>query len=314
MTFFQKAVKKTVKIKLALTGVSGAGKTFSALRLARGLVGPKGRIAFIDTENGSASLYSDITEFDVIELSPPFLWKDFLAAIDAAEKENYDVLIVDSASHLWLGILEIKEKLDSTGSNSFVNWGKMGPCYQQVIFKLLQSKLHVIICLRSKTDYVIEESENAKGQKVKVPRKVGLEPVFRQGSEYEFSTVLTIGETHLAVASKDRTGLFNEIPQILTEETGQLLADWINGKIIKKTDNQEKELEVKNKKNNTKIDNEIDDYCRKSLDEAISVLKPQLAKKIRDWIERNYGPWDTLTKEYITEIMDVCFPEKQKNN
>ena len=69
---FRKATREKVFLKLAVTGPSGSGKTYSALRLARGLVGPTGKIALIDTENGSASLYADRFQFDVLDIAPPF--------------------------------------------------------------------------------------------------------------------------------------------------------------------------------------------------------------------------------------------------
>ena len=65
---FQKAIRKKARLRLALTGPSGSGKTYGALLLANGL---GGKIALIDTEKGSASLYSHIAEFDVLELLPP---------------------------------------------------------------------------------------------------------------------------------------------------------------------------------------------------------------------------------------------------
>ena len=116
-------------IKLAITGTSGSGKTYSALRLARGLVGEKGRIAFIDTENGSATLYDTLTDFDHCEIQPntsgKFTYKDFIAKVQEAEQMGYDCVVIDSATHLWQGILADKENLDLQGKgNSFTNWAQ----------------------------------------------------------------------------------------------------------------------------------------------------------------------------------------------
>jgi len=94
-TLFKKATKSQSRLRLALVGVSGSGKTYSSLAIATQL-GKK--IAFIDTEHGSAALYSDFFNFDVLELAPPFTAARFVSAIQAASAEKYDVIIVDSLS------------------------------------------------------------------------------------------------------------------------------------------------------------------------------------------------------------------------
>src|SRR4028119_1039737 len=95
----QKATKKAAKLRLALMGPSGAGKTFTALSIAAGL---GNRILVVDTENASASKYSDSFEFDVIELSD-FAPNNFIEAISLAKQNGYDVLVIDSLSHAWMG-------------------------------------------------------------------------------------------------------------------------------------------------------------------------------------------------------------------
>lgn len=220
---FTHAKKSAAYLKLAITGASGAGKTFSALRLARGLAGEKGRIAVIDTENGSASLYSDRFAFDVCDVEPPFDMEKFVAPIRDAEKQGYDVVIIDSASHFWEGILAWKDKLDERGGNSYTNWSKAGAKFKDIIAAVLQSRIHVIACMRSKMDYVLEANDKGK----MVPRKVGLAPIMRDGIEYEFTTVLDVDMQHNAQASKDRTGLFRDSVFQITEATGETLKGWL---------------------------------------------------------------------------------------
>lgn len=221
---FTKATRRKIKLKVAITGPAGSGKTTSALRLARGLVGPAGRIAVIDTENGSASLYSDRYEFDVCEIAPPFDHQKFVEAIEAAVAAGYAAVIIDSASHFWEGILEFKDKLDRRGGNSFTNWNEAGRHFKGILNAVLQSPVHVICCLRSKVDYVIEQ--DAKGKAT--PRKVGLAPIMRDGCEYEFTTVFDIDLTHHAATSKDRTGLFTDRIFQVSEETGAQLVRWLD--------------------------------------------------------------------------------------
>ncbi len=219
MAGFQKAIKKRVWLKLAITGASGSGKTYSALRLAHGM-GKK--IAMIDTENGSASLYADRFEFDTLDLTPPYEFGKFVDAINQAVAAGYDVIIIDSASHFWEGILEYKGKLDARGGNSYTNWNEAGAHFKDILSAVLQSPIHVIACMRSKIDYVLEDNERGK----KTPRKVGLAPIMRDGIEYEFTTVFDVDMNHNAAASKDRTGLFSDKIAQITEDTGKRLMAW----------------------------------------------------------------------------------------
>lgn len=234
---FKQAVKESVRLRLALTGPSGAGKTMSALRIARGLV-PNAKIALIDTENCSASLYADKViagaekygpvKFATAQMSAPFLIEKYLKAIDAAVEGDFDVIVIDSLSHAWAGeggVLQQKEALDARGGNSFTNWGKMTPQQNKLVNAVLHSKKHIICTMRSKTEYVV--SQNAQGKSA--PMKVGLQAVQRDGFEYEFDLVLDMGFDHTAQASKDRSDLFNGQTFQPTEKTGELLRDWLKG-------------------------------------------------------------------------------------
>lgn len=233
---FQKASRSQVFLKLGITGPTGSGKTLSALRLAKGLVEPGQRIAFEDTENESASLYADMTEaqckslgipepieFDVMPIPPPFLAEHFKSGIDAAVEANYGAVIIDSASHLWRGILKYKGEIDARGGNQWTNWRDPDKKFQEAIDAVLQSKIHVIFCMRSKMEY-----EQVKdGNKTSI-NKVGLAPIMKDDLEYEFTSVLDIQMDHKAKASKDRSGLFpdDKIFQI-TEQTGRDIAAWL---------------------------------------------------------------------------------------
>ena len=227
---FVKATKARVAPKIAIAGVSGSGKTYSALRFARGLVGPNARVALIDTENGSASLYADKFEFDVCDVAPrtfdggrkAFWHADFRDAINDAINGGYDALIIDSASHIWEGVLDYKGELDKGGGNSYTNWNKAGAQYKTIIDLVLQAPIPVVCCFRSKIAYVLEADENGK----QIPRKRGLAPIARDGVEYEFTTVFDVDFAHNATASKDRTELFVDSERI-TEATGERFRNWL---------------------------------------------------------------------------------------
>lgn len=219
---FRKATREKVFLKLAVTGPSGSGKTYSSLRLARGLVGPTGKIALIDTENRSASLYADRFDFDTLDIAPPFDNEKFVEGVDAAVEAGYGAIVIDSASHFWEGILDYKDKLDQRGGNSYTNWKIAGDKFGGIVKAVLQSPVHVICCMRSKMDYVQEKDDRGKTQ----IKKVGLAPIMRDGIEYEFTTVFDVALNHQAAVSKDRSGLFVDKIFQITEETGAQLEAW----------------------------------------------------------------------------------------
>ncbi|HEM8181480.1 ATP-binding protein [Providencia rettgeri] len=225
---FAKALRKKAKLRLALTGPSGSGKTYGALEIAKGL---GGKTALIDTEKGSASLYSDRFNFDVLELDPPFTPERFIEAIGAAQEAGYDNLIIDSITHEWSGSGGCLELLDGLAKakyrgNTWSAWSEITPRHNAFLDAILRSDLHIIATMRSKT----ETAQVDKGNGKKGVDKLGMKSEQRDGVEYEFTTVLDLNhETHTAMASKDRTGLFSnaEVTQ-LNELTGKELMDWLN--------------------------------------------------------------------------------------
>jgi len=228
MTGFQRAIRSKVYLKLAITGPSGSGKTYSALRLAFGLAGKDGRVAIVDSENGSGSLYAHVGHYDQQQIAAPFTVQKYIAAIQEATAAGYNALIIDSLSHAWAGdggLLDQKSAKDSRGGNSFSNWADVSKVYEQFKSVLLQSPIHIIGTMRSKQDYVIEQDSRGKS----TPRKVGLAPIQREGMEYEFTTVFDVDMTHIAATSKDRTGLFTDEISQITESHGKRLAEWLAG-------------------------------------------------------------------------------------
>ncbi|MGQ6015125.1 ATP-binding protein [Serratia sp. IR-2025] len=223
---FEKAMRKKAKLRLALTGPSGSGKTYSALLVAKGI---GGKIAVLDTEKGSASLYSDVANFDVLELDPPFAPERFIEAINAAEQAGYDTLVLDSITHEWSGVggcLELVDTIAKTKfrGNSWSAWSEINPRHRFFLDAILRSPMHIIATMRSKTE-TAQVEENGR----KKVAKLGMKSEQRDGVEYEFTTVLDIGhETHHAIASKDRTKLFsNSDPVVLSEQTGKQLLSWL---------------------------------------------------------------------------------------
>ena len=223
MLQLKKATRKKVKLRLNLSAPSGAGKTYSALKMAKGLVGDWEKIAVIDTENGSASLYSNLGDFSVIDLQPPFTPEKYTEALQICENAGMECVIIDSSSHEWSTLLEQNETLAHTSfrGNTWAAWSKSTPRHDKFVNSVLHANMHVITCTRSKTETIQE------GGKVK---KVGLKDLQRDGWEYELTISLNIDrDTHLATPSKDRTNLFEGgQPFLITEKTGELISNWCN--------------------------------------------------------------------------------------
>lgn len=227
---FTKAVRKKAKLRLALTGPSGSGKTYSALLLAKGI---GGRIAVIDTEHESASLYAglpEMPEFETLNMAPPFTPERFTQAIKAAADAGFDVLIIDSITHEWNGSGGCLEMVDEIArakfkGNSWSAWNEVTPRHRDFLDAMLRSPLHIIGTMRSKTETAQTEGPNGKKQVV----KLGMKSEQRDGFEYEMTVVLDlVHDGHFATATKDRTGLFmGHDPKPITPATGAALLAWL---------------------------------------------------------------------------------------
>lgn len=218
----RKSERKKAKIKLALQGSAGSGKTYSSLLLAKGLAeGNFNKIAIIDTENKSADLYAHLGDYNVLSLTPPFTPDKYVKAIEVCEKANIEVIIIDSISHCWEYLLDYHSKMSG---NSFTNWAKIKPLERVFLNKILQSPSHIIATMRTKQDYVLQQKDGKY-----IPEKVGLKSISRDGTDYEFTLVFDIDIKHFASSSKDRTGLFMEKSEfMINPATGKKILDWCN--------------------------------------------------------------------------------------
>lgn len=212
-------------MRLNISGPSGSGKTMGALYMAFGLVGDWSKIAVIDSENGSASLYEHIGPFSVIDLDPPFSPERYIQAIDTCLNAGMECIVLDSSSHEWSGpggCLEINDKLAAAKyrGNTWSAWSDTTPRHDAFVQKVLQSKAHIITCTRSKMETVMTDDKKVK--------KVGMKDIQRDGWEYELTVSLSLDrDTHMAIASKDRTQIFEgRTPFIITAETGKEIKEW----------------------------------------------------------------------------------------
>jgi len=225
MSGFKKATKAAAKLRAAIFGPSGAGKTYTSLRVAAGLAGDGGRVAVIDTERGSASKYADRFSFDVLELEDQSI-DGYVAAIRDAGTAGYSVLVIDSLSHGWQTLLEEVEKLakNKYRGNTWSAWSEGTPLQRRLVQAILTYPGHVIATMRSKTEWTTVDNNGKK-----TPQRVGLAPEQGKGVEYEFDLLVEISTEHIANVIKDRTGKFQDkLIDKPGEEFGKQLAAWLS--------------------------------------------------------------------------------------
>ena len=225
---FRPAEKVKSLLRAALIGPSGSGKTYTALEMAK-ILAPSGRVALVDTEHGSASKYADLFKFDVLELDD-FAPKNYIVAIAEAEKAGYELLILDSLSHAWAGrggILEFvdTETAKSKSGNAFTTgWRKATPEHNKLVEAILGARMHVIATMRSKVKYILEDD----GRGHQAPKKVGMEPVQREGMEYEFDIVADMNMDNLLIVGKTRCpALSGKAFEKPTTEPALTLKSWL---------------------------------------------------------------------------------------
>jgi hypothetical protein len=278
--FFKKAERKNAKLRLAIAGPTGSGKTFTALLLAKGI---GGRIAVADTENSSAELYDDLVEFDHANIQPPYTPEKFISVIKAAEEAGFDTLILDSITHEWSGVggcLEMVDKLSSSTfkGNSWGAWSQVTPQHRKFIDAMLQSSINIIVTMRSKME-TIQTNDNGK----KRVEKVGMKAEQRDGIEYEFSTVLDLTHDNIAVATKDRSRLFLE-PRQLNESDGFLLKQWLLSGSANACITGNQFMELEHLMLQAGID--IEKFCRKRSLNSLHDVKQQVFEETCDGIKK----------------------------
>ena len=231
---FTKATRYKAKARLALMGVTGSGKTLSALYLAYGLTGDWSKVALIDTEHERARFYANRSELGTGEfyyapLTPPYSverYKEYVAGAEALVGPD-GCVIIDSLSHAWNnegGVLDYKEKIvATTNKNSYTAWQDAGKVQNSLINSILSTDCHTIVTMRSKMDYILVENEKGKME----PRKVGLAPVQRDDTEYEFDIIFDIDRSHKAQITKD-TSFISEYGEKITPKLGESLREWLD--------------------------------------------------------------------------------------
>jgi hypothetical protein len=230
VSMFSKATKTKAKLRLALAGPAGSGKTYSALALAS-IIADGGKIAVIDTENGSASKYADLFSFDAADLTvgTGFSPERYLDLLHAAEDEGYAVIAIDSLSHEWAGQDGILQAVDQAAArvsgNKFVAWGQVTPRHDKLVRAIVESPAHIICTLRAKMEYVQERNDRGRTE----IRAVGMKPIQRDELEYEFDVYGLLDQDNRLVVRKSRCPALNgAVIEKPGEDVGAVLMGWLN--------------------------------------------------------------------------------------
>lgn len=235
MTFhFAPAKREQVSLLIALAGASGSGKTFSALRLAKGMA-PAGKIAFIDTEARRGLHYADQFEFMHADMRPPFTPAAFMFAIHEAEKAGAEVVIIDSFSHEYDGeggILDWADEIERAGTKSPGNWKIPKGAHKKLMNALLQCRASIIFCLRA--DEKIRIGRNEQGKTVVEP--LGWMPICEKRFMFEMTASFTLTPDRPGIPNfnlphklqQQHRAMFSD-KRPIDEESGRLLAEWSRG-------------------------------------------------------------------------------------
>lgn len=242
---FRAAIREQIGLLIGLIGASGSGKTYSAMRLASGIVGTGNHFAVIDTEARRSLHYADMFRFDMAELKPPFRPESYSEAIQAADKAGYKVIVIDSFSHEWSGeggILEMQEtELTRMAGDDWkkreackmASWIKPKMAHKKMVQQLLQVRSHLILCFRAEEKIGMEKDQ--QGKTVIVQK--GWQPVCSKEIPYEmtvsflliadkpgFPQQIKLQEQHKKIFPLDKP---------INEESGRGVAEWAQGGIEK---------------------------------------------------------------------------------
>ncbi|QAY04921.1 ATP-binding protein [Mycobacterium phage Ochi17] len=222
---FKPATREASYARIALSGPSGSGKTYTALALGTALAD---KVAVIDTERGSASKYVGLNgwQFDTVQ-PDSFSPLSLVELLGLAAGGEYGCVIVDSLSHYWMGVDGMLEQADrhAVRGNTFAGWKEVRPDERRMIDALVSYPGHVIVTMRSKTEYVIEDNERGK----KTPRKVGMKPEQRDGIEYEFDVVGDLDHDNTLTVVKSRIHtLAKAVVPMPGEEFAHQIRDWLS--------------------------------------------------------------------------------------
>jgi len=255
MYVFKQAKKESVGLLIGLIGSSGSGKTYSAMRLASGIVGNGNRFAVIDTEARRSLHYADMFDFDHCELNAPFRPDNYAEAIKAASNAGYKAIVVDSTSHEWAGeggILDWQEEeLTRMAGDDYrkreackmAAWIKPKMSHKQMVQKLLQVNAHLILCFRAEEKTKMEKDDKGKMQII----PIGWQPICSKELPFELTVSFLLTDAHPGIPQpiklQEQHKVMFPAGQLLSEKSGELVAEWAKGTVSKDEIKQEAKKE-----------------------------------------------------------------------
>lgn len=315
---FAKATKKRARLRMAIIGPAGSGKTFSALAVAQHLV-PGGKIGMVDTERGSASKYADQFDFDVLELES-FAPARYVDALRVADHCGFDVVIIDSLSHAWTGkdgalaMVDNISKRSRSGS-SFNAWRDVTPEHNNMVDAMLRCPFHLIVTMRTKTEYVLEKDDRTGKTR---PKKIGLAPVQRDGLEYEFDVVGDIDNDHNYMVTKTRcsalSGGDNDFIEKPGEQLAVILREWLSDGVDapeRQREPSQKDIEIAEREQI--IEKRMNAPKVKELFEKLGVPEPEFVNGLWDRRNRRVKALLKYTRdEKLIEVLERRVKEAEK--
>lgn len=229
----KKAARHGLKALVLLYGHSGSGKTYSALRLARGLVGPKGKIGMLDTEHNRGLHYANEFDYEHAMMRPPFTPERYAKAVDYFERKGVDCMIVDSMSHVQEGeggLLEMAEaeekRMGNVGMGS--QWKMPKAKWKRAVNRFLRSKMHIIFCARAKNPL---EQDGDNKRKLKAGELTAIIP-----KNFEYEVMISIGMEldHSLIHVKMPNQLAGAFPvsEYISENSGRQMGAWLDGEKV----------------------------------------------------------------------------------
>lgn len=233
----RKAQRAGARLVIGISGISGSGKTYTALQLAWGLAnGDASKVGLLDTENKRGSLYADIlksrdgkvNQFLIGDLDAPFSPQRYIDAILEFQAAGVEVLVIDSVSHEWNGlggVLAMVAKYEK----SVTAWKNVKPEHQRFMNTMLQSDMHIIVCIRATNKVDWKDAKN--------PKQLGIMPVQQEEFMFEMTASMMMwngGKSRQVLkCPEDLVPIFGEaggeVDGYLTARNGLALRKWVDG-------------------------------------------------------------------------------------
>lgn len=327
----KKATKEKIKLRMAIDGPTGAGKTYTALRFAHQLTSGD-KILVIDSERRSASKYVGENpdgipwEFSVIDL-PDHSPTTYIEAVNLGAREGFEVIVIDSLSHAWIGnngVLEIKDRK----GGRFQDWREVTPLHNQMVDAILNCPSHVIATMRTKMEYAMEDEEDAKGRYKTTVKKMGMAPIQRAGVEYEFDVIIDMDQQNIATVTKTRCSAINGAKRV--KPHGAFIdpvIEWLNSGDEPKEEGETKGQFFKRVEDNLKLKPNAAAWLLGELGyekgSYVSDKAQEMYDKMLGWLEENklrfygqvtadHGFFDTET-EAILSALEMPFEDNINN-